>query len=989
MRQLGKIALVFVMVLTFAPAASAGDRTAQEHWVSAAKGFQSPGVATPGMRAAKLGFRESKRRLHPTTALSAAESPEPTSTVVVGFEPSVEARVAKAATRLGARISRRSKTGGFYVLKVPADSDVAEFMNRLQSEPGVSYVEPDGLVHMAMASNDPGFSSQWGATRIGAPSAWDVTRGSSIKVAVIDTGVHLTHADLVGRLDTVNDYDFVNGDSEAQDDQGHGTHVAGIIGATLNNGIGVAGIANQATILPVKVLAADGTGTSSNVADGIRWAADKGAKVINLSLGSNTYSSVIESAVQYATALDCVVVAATGNEAAYGVYYPARLANVVAVGSTTPSDARSTFSNYGPQVDICAPGSDIYSTLNTGGYGTKSGTSMATPHVAGVVALIRAKNPAWSRSEVESQLQASAIDLGATGKDNYYGWGRVRAAEAVGTTVQLPPTVADDDIPGVMAPVSPIIGTLDGASDIDDVYRVHLDAGQTLMASLQGSAGTDFDLYLYGPTAGSVLVDSPIAGSDGASYPEMFQFTAPSAGDYYLDAYAYDGSGSYSIAYSVSSADAEPDDDIPGVAAPSSPILGSVDSMTDTDDVYAINLTAGQSLTVNLNGASGTDFDAYLFGPGAESVHLDDPVAWAMSIAYPDTFTYVATSSGLHYVDVNAYSGAGAYSLTYGIESGGSPDIDGDVPGVAFTANPQTDTLDSLTDRADVYSLSLEKGQRITLTLQGSSESDFNLYLFGPGATSIYQDTPALTSAGTTYPEQFTFQVTQAGTYYVACYAFVGSGTYALHQEVLTQPTLGISAPSTISYGSTARITGRLLQLGNAIADEPVMLYKKAYGATAWSYVALDSTDADGAYGFSQRLASKTSYQVRYTGDGPFLDATSATKSVKPRVALTNPRAPSTMSRSRYYTVYGYLKPRHSSGTYPVRIYKWKKTSSGSWKSYGYSRAKASTYSSSMSRYARSIRLSSPGKWRLRAYALSDSRHAGTWSSGYDYVTVK
>jgi subtilisin family serine protease len=359
-------------------------------------------------------------------------SAEVTTSVVVGFDPVQQAQAITSALLLGATAPERAKSGGFCVVQVPVGTDSADFALELSAMPGVQYAEPDGLVYATLGSNDPGFSSQWAMTKIGAPSAWDLTRGSSVKVAVVDTGADLDHPDLAGRLDTVNDYDFVNHDATAEDDHGHGTHVSGIIGATLNNGVGVAGVANQCTILPVKVLSVGGTGSSSDVADGIRWAADHGAKVINLSLGGYGYDSVENAAVQYAVGKDCVIVAAAGNDSTAAVMYPAAFNNVVGVGSSASNDTLSSFSNYGSKVDVVAPGSMIYSTTLGGGYGYMSGTSMATPCAAGVVALIRAKNPTWNRSQVESQLLTTALDLGAAGRDDYFGYGRVRAAEAVG-----------------------------------------------------------------------------------------------------------------------------------------------------------------------------------------------------------------------------------------------------------------------------------------------------------------------------------------------------------------------------------------------------------------------------------------------------------------------------------------------------------------------------------------------------------------------------
>ncbi len=372
----------------------------------------------------------------PSSAAPSAPAPaaaaEDATRVIVGFDPGQEVPALSSALVMGATAPDLSTNADFGVVKVPEGADVSAFIDELSTRPGVTYVEPDSPVYALMDSNDPGFPQQWGMKSIGAPAAWDVARGAAIKVAVIDTGVDLSHPEFAGRIDTANDYDFSNGDTTAQDDNGHGTHVAGIIGATLNNGIGVAGVANDCTILPVKVLSANGSGDVSHVAEGIRWAADHGAQVINLSLGGEDYSQTLNDAVQYAVRRDCVVVAATGNTGQDGVIYPAAYANVIGVGSTDSADRLSFFSTYGDGVDVTAPGSNVYSTRLGGGYCFMNGTSMATPHAAGVVALIRAVHREWTRSQVESQLLSTAQDLGSAGKDRYFGYGRVRAAEALG-----------------------------------------------------------------------------------------------------------------------------------------------------------------------------------------------------------------------------------------------------------------------------------------------------------------------------------------------------------------------------------------------------------------------------------------------------------------------------------------------------------------------------------------------------------------------------
>jgi thermitase len=267
-------------------------------------------------------------------------------------------------------------------------------------------VEPDYIATADWTPNDPSFSSQWGPQKVSAPAAWDVTKGSSsVVIAVVDTGVDLDHPDLASKVLTGNDYDFVNNDSTAQDDNGHGTHVAGIAAGATNNATGIAGMCPNCLILPVKVLNAAGSGTYSAIANGIRYAADQGAKVINLSLGGTSGSSTLQSAVDYANSKGVLVACAAGNTGNTTINYPAYYASCVAVASTDSGDNRSSFSTYGSWVDTSAPGSSIYATYWNNTYATLSGTSMATPHVAGLAGLLFSQGR--TQSQVRTRLTSS------------------------------------------------------------------------------------------------------------------------------------------------------------------------------------------------------------------------------------------------------------------------------------------------------------------------------------------------------------------------------------------------------------------------------------------------------------------------------------------------------------------------------------------------------------------------------------------------------
>ena len=285
--------------------------------------------------------------------------------------------------------------------------------------------------------NDPAYEGgdQWGLNKIEGPKAWGITTGSSqVIIAVIDSGVDLDHPDLQNKV--VAGWDFVNNDAYPDDDHSHGTHVAGIAAAATNNALGVAGVSWDARIMPVKVLDSGGSGYMDDVIAGMEYAADHGAQVLNLSLGSVTSSSALQDAVNYARNRGAVVIAAAGNCGSGciigGQYYynplmyPASCQNVVGVAATTSTDGWASFSEHNTYVDLSAPGVGIYSTIPNG-YGYKDGTSMATPFVSGLAALVLSRWPDYTPSQVETALFNNADDLGSSGRDDYFGYGRVNA----------------------------------------------------------------------------------------------------------------------------------------------------------------------------------------------------------------------------------------------------------------------------------------------------------------------------------------------------------------------------------------------------------------------------------------------------------------------------------------------------------------------------------------------------------------------------------
>jgi subtilisin family serine protease len=463
-----------------------------------------------------------------------------------------------------------SELARVYRLQLAPGSSLFEVIERLSADPYVVYAEPDYLAHAAFVPNDHRYSDQWGLAKIEAEAAWDVTQGSAaVTIAIVDTGIDLDHPDLAdklwinpgeipgngvdddgnGYIDDIHGWNWVDNNNNPQDDIGHGTHVAGIAAAATDNAIGIAGTCPDCRLMALKVLDAAGQGSYSNIAAAIAYAADKGAHVVNLSLGGYGNSQLLREAVAAASEI-AVVVAAAGNGNRQDRFYPAAYEeNVIAVTATDPTDQKAAFANYGDWIDLTAPGVSIWSTMYNDTYAVWSGSSMAVPFVSGVAGLVYSHNPDWSAGAVRGHLLQTVDDIDAAnpGYAGLLGVGRLNAYQSVTVaavpelsivdyaingvpsgspepgsivtmTVSLRNVWADaSGVTGVLSTTDPYVTVINDTTNYGDI------AGYSTVTNTAEAFG--FSLSAAAPYNHAIPFELALSGDDGV-YTETKLFTA-------------------------------------------------------------------------------------------------------------------------------------------------------------------------------------------------------------------------------------------------------------------------------------------------------------------------------------------------------------------------------------------------------------------------------------------------------------------------------
>ena len=425
-----------------------------------------------------------------------------------------DAALGKILNDNGGGKARRVGKSELRIVDLPAGNE-RSMVEKLSRHPHVKFAEVDRLLNPSLVTNDPYLGSQWHIPKIGADTAWNSANGGNVTIAIIDTGVDSAHPDLAGRL--VSGWNFFDNNSNTADVYGHGTKVAGTAAAAFNNGVGVAGVAGNARIMPIRISSTTGSASLSAMAQALTWAADRGAKVANISYLCADSSSVL-SAASYFKSKGGLVTTAAGN---YSVAeaFPATTA-MIPVSSVDSNDTKASSSSYGAYVSMSAPGVGIYTTTNGGGYASVSGTSFASPVTAGTIALMMSANPLLANTEIEKLLFATAVDLGTAGRDTMYGYGRVNAAAGVQAALTRVST-ADSSAPSatISAPL--------GSSTVTGPVPVNVSAADNV-----------------GVTKIELLVNGTLVATDTATpYAMSWDSTKVANGTASLVARAYDAAG--------------------------------------------------------------------------------------------------------------------------------------------------------------------------------------------------------------------------------------------------------------------------------------------------------------------------------------------------------------------------------------------------------------------------------------------------------------
>ncbi|WP_440005969.1 S8 family serine peptidase [Halomicrococcus sp. SG-WS-1] len=447
-----------------------------------------------------------------------------------------------------AEVVHKNEKLRYVAVKFPGNETAREnFIDAVTKKEGIKYAEKNETLETQYTPSDPKFDQQYAPQQVKSDQAWDTTLGdSSVLIAVVDTGAQYTHPDLEGNYQSDPGYDFVDNDSDpapdVPSDEYHGTHVSGCAAAVVDNGTGVSGQGNS-SLINGRALDENGSGSTSDIADAVEWAADQGADVINMSLGGGGYTDTMKNAVSYAYDNGSLLVCAAGNDGTSSVSYPAAYSECMAISAVDSSENLASFSNYGSEIELCAPGVDVLSTTTEtrGSYEKLSGTSMATPVTSGVAGLTLAK---WSltNAELRSHLKNTAEDVGLS--SDQQGSGQVDAYAAVTTDPSSGGGGGDGE-----STSTTVSDSLEGYWDYDDwTWAWEYSDPSKVEVVLDGPSDADFDLYINTGTTTNASPSNYDYASTSTNSQESITIDNPDdSTDMQIDVDSYSGSGSYDL----------------------------------------------------------------------------------------------------------------------------------------------------------------------------------------------------------------------------------------------------------------------------------------------------------------------------------------------------------------------------------------------------------------------------------------------------------
>ncbi|MGC5019075.1 S8 family serine peptidase [Micromonospora sp. DT47] len=610
--------------------------------------------------------------------------------VLVRFKPDAT-RSAKDRVLSRRDVRASSEVAGTRWVKVRGEGSAVDLMRTLRTDPAVASVSLDYKRKATVAPNDPGYvyGDQSYLNTVRLPQAWDRTKGSTSQIiAVVDTGVNTAHPDLTGR--TVAGYNAITPGTSPADNNGHGTMVAGIAAANTNNGIGVAGAAWTARIMPVKVLGSDGSGYDSDVAEGVSWAADHGARIINMSLGGEYDSVALHDAIVYASGKGAVIVVAAGNDGDGRAQYPAAYPEVISVAATDAAGKLTDFSSYGDWIDVAAPGAGIVSTGLGSDYYIGDGTSFSAPIVSGTAALVRTLYPSLTPAQVLDQIRKNARDAGPRGIDPYYGWGVLDAYAAVGGTwapeFPAPSLGANEpnDVPArATALGASATGTIGAEGDVD-WYRFSVDGLKAVNVTVTPPAYDETRSQNVDPVLAVYDSNLRLVGESdayAAGSPEKVSGKIE-AGTYYVSVRNYNGAlDTRSYTLSLASATAPMFGPYQAKTTGSWPSTVAIGDLTGDGRNDVVMATGFYFDAVN-------DYKLFVYAQKSDGT-LDVPVKYATGLKYGDAAALAvldANGDGKQDVALTSSAGVELFRQTDSgtLESTGT--IDGTADSSAITA---------------------------------------------------------------------------------------------------------------------------------------------------------------------------------------------------------------------------------------------------------------------------------------------------------------